>query len=883
LNTSGRAQIGRFAARHSRTLSSGERIRDYEDFQLRIERNGPHHYRVFASTSDGRTARSDFQLPLSDGELDAFVGRLNQAIGLSDPAPTSMNDLERIGSTLFKALFNGDVAEVYHETKGGADIAQRGLRITLVLSDTPELMRLPWEFLFRAPRFLAQSATTPVARSLDLPSARRPLKADLPIKVLGVVSSPAGYLKLDTDEERRRLDTALADLKAAGLVHLEWLDQPTRIALERRIAQQDDIHVIHFIGHGSYSSDTELGTLVLEDGDGGPAEVSGTELGTLLQDEKSLRLVVLNSCEGARVSHVDPFSGVATGLLEFDIPAVVGMQFQISDAAAIAFSDALYTELANGVPVDAAMARARRAIRGVEFGTPVLFLRATDAQLFDLPTPSTARRCLRLTAEVIHKWHKPVAVLAVVLALALALLPWRELTGTTLQGRAVSLYADPFKVGGLDVRDGPSELRKDAPGPTRQVAGSDGGSDDELAAQAISDIEEFWNGAYSTLHEGDFRPVDGLLSFDSLARTEPPTLFCGADTYDLPNAAYCEESDTIGWDRGDLIPDLRNKFGDMSIVTALAHEYGHVVQFRAGLVTPDTSVLAMEQQADCFLGSYMWWVADHQSKRVTLSTGDGVNRVLANMIALRDPSGLSDPSGWLSHGSAFERVSAFQFGFTEGIETCLAINEDEIQQRHIDLPSLSSTDADSEVPIDEETVTTLIDTLNEAFSLRQKPSVTFDRTTCPNVPSTPPASYCPPTKVISVDMIKLQDAARPPAPGAMALASGSYTATTMVVSRFMLAFQDIGGGVAIDDIAAARRTACLTGVATTKLSRVKTRDGRTFPLTTEGLDQAVSGMLTNELAASNVKGESVPAGFARIEAFRIGVLSDVGKCFALFP
>jgi hypothetical protein len=45
----------------------------------------------------------------------------------------------------------------------------------------------------------------------------------------------------------------------------------------------------------------------------------------------------------------------------------------------------------------------------------------------------------------------------------------------------------------------------------------------------------------------------------------------------------------------------------------------------------------------------------------------------------------------------------------------------------------------------------------------------------------------------------------------------------------------------------------------------------------------VSGILTNGLAASDVNGESVPSGFSRIDAFRVGVLGDVDRCFKRFP
>jgi hypothetical protein len=62
----------------------------------------------------------------------------------------------------------------------------------------------------------------------------------------------------------------------------------------------------------------------------------------MLQAAKSLRLVVLNLCQGARTAHIDPFCGVATTLVEFDIP----VQFEISDEAAGTFSERFYTALA---------------------------------------------------------------------------------------------------------------------------------------------------------------------------------------------------------------------------------------------------------------------------------------------------------------------------------------------------------------------------------------------------------------------------------------------------------------------------------------------------------------------------------------------------------
>jgi hypothetical protein len=68
----------------------------------------------------------------------------------------------------------------------------------------------------------------------------------------------------------------------------------------------------------------------------------------------------------------------------------VAMQFEISDEAAITFAGEFYSALAEGVPVDAAVAEARKAIyatNDVEWATPVLYMRSPNGVLFKLAAP----------------------------------------------------------------------------------------------------------------------------------------------------------------------------------------------------------------------------------------------------------------------------------------------------------------------------------------------------------------------------------------------------------------------------------------------------------------------------------------------------------------
>ncbi len=60
---------------------------------------------------------------------------------------------------------------------------------------------------------------------------------------------------------------------------------------------------------------------------------------------------------------------------------------------------------------------------------------------------------------------------------------------------------------------------------------------------------------------------------------------------------------------------------------------------------------------------------------------------------------------------------------------------------------------------------------------------------------------------------------------------------------------------------------------------VKIPSGKQLVLTAGDLDKAIIGLLTNGIAASDVNGANMPAGFTRVLAFRGGVLNNMDECF----
>ncbi|MBV9230749.1 MAG: CHAT domain-containing protein, partial [Chloroflexi bacterium] len=196
---------------------------------------------------------------------------------------------------------------------------------------------------------------------LELPAPPQPLTVTPPLCILGMVASPKDLPALDVEREKRRIETALADLATKGLVQVTWIEGQTWQDLQQALTA-GCWHIFHFIGHGGFRADSNEGVIVLEDETGQADYLSATQLGMLLSDHRWLRLVVLDSCEGARGSGHESFSSTAGTLVRQGIPAVLANQYAISDAAAMAFSSTFYRALAEGRAVDTAVSEARKAI-----------------------------------------------------------------------------------------------------------------------------------------------------------------------------------------------------------------------------------------------------------------------------------------------------------------------------------------------------------------------------------------------------------------------------------------------------------------------------------------------------------------------------------------
>src|SRR6478736_2968965 len=229
---------------------------------------------------------------------------------------------------------------------------------------------------------------------------------------------------------------------------------------------------------------------------------------------------------------------------------------------------------------------------------------------------------------------------------------------------------------------------------------------------AISDIQDFWVTTFPKIYGGHYDPVPSNRIIAGHPGAKLPQ--CNGKRLGYRdvagNAFYCLHDNFIVFDDAHLFPDLFTNVGPFAVALVLSHEFGHAVQDRAGVQADRTIV--QELQADCFAGA---WTDDVAESGGPVHYGPGDLEVsLAALLAFRDAPGSSpdDPS---AHGSAFDRVNAFQDGFEFGAARCAAYQTD--PPLVVQLPFSSRADAKrgGNVPA-AKVVPLTVDLLNDFYS-----------------------------------------------------------------------------------------------------------------------------------------------------------------------
>lgn len=366
----------------------------YLDFEVEIGPGQGREYPVSVLRAPSGEARGVLHFPYDELALESRLKDIQIALLLpAEPRrrlPTAEEQpVQRFGQDLFDALLAGEIRSAYDISWREAEAQGKGLRVKLRVQ-SPALAGLPWEFLYdaREGEYLCLMSDRPVMRYIEAAQPVQPVQITPPLRILGMIASPTGLRELNVEQEKLRLMKATERLQAQGLVEVKWLPGQTWRDLQRAM-RSGPWHIFHFVGHGMFDRVRDEGVIAVADDAGESYSLTATDLSRLLADHKPLRLVLLNACESARGSSQDLFSSTASILVRRGIPAVVAMQYSITDCAAVEFARSFYESLADGLPADAAVSEARKAVSiaaagSVEWATPVLFLHASDGRIFDL-------------------------------------------------------------------------------------------------------------------------------------------------------------------------------------------------------------------------------------------------------------------------------------------------------------------------------------------------------------------------------------------------------------------------------------------------------------------------------------------------------------------
>jgi hypothetical protein len=316
-----------------------------------------------------------------------------------DPVDIPLPALRAVGQTLYQRLLAGEAARLVADILDDARRNGRSVHFELRFDpDQALLAQYPWEALAdRLGHFLVRDGLVDVTRYICYPQPPSTLDmAFRSLPLLRIVASPRTLRPLvPINLPVERIET---------LLHATF-EQLQRKLLIERIA----LWGLHFDGHGgiarqcgacealysayaracpacgaSLADAKQVGVLAFER-DGDAEWITTEQLGAVLYNAR-VRLALLLACETGRIGDRLIFNGLAPGLILAGVPAVVGMQYPVSDHYAGRFANAFYMQLMRSNDVLEAMRTARALGARESWYSPVLYLRHLKPTTGDAPS-----------------------------------------------------------------------------------------------------------------------------------------------------------------------------------------------------------------------------------------------------------------------------------------------------------------------------------------------------------------------------------------------------------------------------------------------------------------------------------------------------------------
>lgn len=296
------------------------------------------------------------------------------------------NLIFQLGGKLFNLIFNNTCASKFHDFFDCAN-SNKPLRILLEIeSDLPHIEALPWEFLCvptdskrnGCVKFSTNGKLS-FSRKKDLHSSPSIINLDeKPIRVLVVVANIENIGRVQYESITKKAEEIQNRNK--DKVNFDYLYDATNISIIEKINLFKP-HIFHFIGHGKANDDNEKLAIFDGSGTGFPEWIDSKNIGWF--NNHKVDLAIIQACESGRNSQVHKFKGIASRILQKNIPIVIAMQHKVSNYTANIFSEKFYELFfEEDFSVEKSVQLARFKVESetmygkykIDFATPVLYI-----------------------------------------------------------------------------------------------------------------------------------------------------------------------------------------------------------------------------------------------------------------------------------------------------------------------------------------------------------------------------------------------------------------------------------------------------------------------------------------------------------------------------
>ncbi|MEV0284779.1 CHAT domain-containing protein [Kribbella sp. NPDC050820] len=342
------------------------------------------------SWRDGTEQSSDHRVALMG--LEGRTLRVFERWLMEHDREWDREDIRVFGQLLHQLLFSDKVwTWIRHQIDNRGDDTVRLQLEFPTDAASSRLATLPWEFMCGPDRpgddgqFLVLMPGVLLSRSVPPGTPYRATVDLQEVRILPVVGAHNDWLGNVDYKPVVRAIKKTAKTRPDFTVCKAAVDV-SEDELARTVAEKHP-HVVHYIGHGRFNSETGKGSIALKGAAGREEWIDEDRLAeSLCTDDWAPTVVVLHACEGGANDYEYRYAGLAPVLVGQGVHCVVAMQYPVTNETAIAFSTALYEALACHEFLDQAVQSARKVIWQDSkdarlLGVPMIYQRTAEPLL----------------------------------------------------------------------------------------------------------------------------------------------------------------------------------------------------------------------------------------------------------------------------------------------------------------------------------------------------------------------------------------------------------------------------------------------------------------------------------------------------------------------